>query len=113
MTIETSPAPSGTEATSPVRIRKVSHVVFEVSDMARSLDFWTRIMGFAVSDTNERGMVFLHNGPDHHSVALVESPGMTPPRENEALRVLHFAFEIEGAEQLLQIRQFLLDNNVE
>jgi len=28
-------------------------------------------MGFQVSDRNERGMIFLRNGSDHHTVALV------------------------------------------
>ena len=51
-------------------VRKLGHVVFRVSDVERSTRFWTEIMGFSISDRNERGMVFLRHGSDHHSIAL-------------------------------------------
>jgi len=37
----------------PVRVKKVGHVVFTVSDIERSTAFWADIMGFEVSDKNE------------------------------------------------------------
>ena len=57
----------------PVKVRKIGHVVFNVSDVERSTRFWTEIMGFKVSDVNERGMVFLRNASDHHAIALFPS----------------------------------------
>ncbi|HMH54249.1 MAG TPA: VOC family protein, partial [Candidatus Acidoferrum sp.] len=60
----------------PVKVRKLGHVVLTVSDIERSTRFWTDIMGFQVSDRNERGMVFLRNASDHHTIALV--PAETP-----------------------------------
>ena len=43
----------------PVKVKKLGHVVFTVSEIERTTRFWTEIMGFQVSDRNERGMVFL------------------------------------------------------
>ena len=61
------------EETTPIKVKKIGHVVFNVSDLERSTKFWTEIMGFQVSDVNERGMVFLRNAADHHAVALFPS----------------------------------------
>ena len=55
----------------PIKVRKLGHVVYTVTDIERTTRFWTDIMGFSVSDRNERGMVFLRNGSDHHTIALV------------------------------------------
>ena len=99
---------------SPVQILKLSHVVLEVGDLAKSLDFWTRIMGFAISDRNEKGLVFLHNGPDHHTIGLIEVPGgvLAPP--GSGIKVQHFAFEVAGGSpKLFEIREFLRDQGVE
>ena len=57
----------------PVRVRKVGHVVFNVSDIERTTRFWTEIMGFQVSERNERGMVFLRNASDHHTIGLAQA----------------------------------------
>src|SRR5207245_3106664 len=72
--------PEGT----PVRVKKLGHVVFTVSDIERTTRFWTEIMGFQMSDRNERGMIFLRNGSDHHTVALVPGEGPhEPAREGQ------------------------------
>ena len=42
----------------PVNVKKLGHIVFTVSDIERTTRFWTEIMGFQVSDRNERGFVF-------------------------------------------------------
>jgi catechol 2,3-dioxygenase-like lactoylglutathione lyase family enzyme len=44
----------------PIRTRKVSHVLLHVSDVERSVKFYTEILGFKESDRNHLGMVFLH-----------------------------------------------------
>ena len=38
---------------SPIKIKKIGHVVLNVSDIERSSKFWTEIMGFRFSDRNE------------------------------------------------------------
>src|SRR3954454_11387792 len=62
-------------ATPPFKINKVGHVVFFVSDLERSIKFYTEVLPFKISDVNEQGMVFLRCGAnDHHTLALVARP---------------------------------------
>ena len=68
----------------PFKVQKLGHTVFYVSDLARSVRWYTQVLGFRLSDVYDEsmmagGMVFLRFGPDHHSLALVgegEKPGM-------------------------------------
>jgi len=91
----------------PVKVQKLGHVVFTVTDIERTTKFWTEIMGFHVSDRNERGMVFLRNASDHHTVALVpaESPRALPREGQPGLH--HCALEVGTVSELFKIRDFL------
>ena len=62
----------------PIKVNKIGHLVYEVSDLEASTKFWTEILGFTVSDTNQWGMVFLRCNDDHHSIALVPSAAREP-----------------------------------
>jgi catechol-2,3-dioxygenase len=62
----------------PIKIKKIGHVVLSVGDIERSTKFWTEIMGFKVSDRNETGMVFFRNATDHHTIALVPATEKNP-----------------------------------
>jgi catechol 2,3-dioxygenase len=101
-----------TAVASPIKVRKLGHFVYEVSDLARSTAFWTEILGFTVSDRNERGMVFLRNGTDHHAIALVPAPGRTRPAEGAALQVNHLAMEVADVETLYKARAFLKEHGI-
>ena len=69
--------------TTPIRTRKISHVLLHVSDIERSVKFYTDILGFKESDRNQLGMVFLRNGTDHHTFGLVPGPAdaTLPPKD--------------------------------
>src|SRR6185312_1750416 len=93
----------------PIKVRKLGHVVYEVTDVERTTRFWTDVMGFTVSDRNENGMVFLNSGSDHHSIALVPSPGKKKPAKNDekTLQIHHWAMEVDSVETLFKAREFL------
>jgi catechol 2,3-dioxygenase-like lactoylglutathione lyase family enzyme len=96
------------ETRTPIKVKKIGHVVYEVSDVERSTHFWTEIMGFTVSDRNENGMVFLHSAGDHHSIALVPSPGKgRPGKGSDVLQIHHWAMEVDSVETLFKAREFL------
>jgi catechol 2,3-dioxygenase-like lactoylglutathione lyase family enzyme len=63
-----------TEPANPIRVKKLGHVGLYCRDLERMIDFYTRVLGFQVSDANERGHTFLRFGPDHHSLVLARMP---------------------------------------
>src|SRR3954453_23834508 len=68
-----------TTATHPIRISKIGHVGLYCRDLPRMVEFYTRVLGFKVSDVNEKGMTFLRFGTENHSFVLAPAPqGATP-----------------------------------
>ena len=97
----------------PFDIKKIGHVVLLVTDMARSVDFYTRIMGFRVSDVYPEdmvpgGMVFMRMNADHHGVALVGSREDQPA----ARELHHMAFEVGTLDEVLRARDHLRNHGV-
>src|ERR671936_823132 len=91
----------------PVKVTKLGHVVFAVSDIERTTRFWTEIMGFEISDRNEIGMVFLRSGSDHHTVALVPARASGVPTGEGQPAFHHCALEVGSVSELFRIRDFL------
>src|SRR5207247_1401308 len=60
----------------PFHLRKIGHVVLNVTDLDASVRFYTELLGLDISDRYPDtmvpgGMVFLRCNTDHHGVALV------------------------------------------
>ncbi|HEY8693204.1 MAG TPA: VOC family protein [Chloroflexota bacterium] len=94
----------------PVKVKKIGHVVYRVSDVERTVRFWVDIMGFKESDRNEHGMVFLRNAADHHTIALAQAEQgatLANPNDRSALGLNHFAMEVGSVDELFKIREFL------
>jgi catechol 2,3-dioxygenase-like lactoylglutathione lyase family enzyme len=97
----------------PFAVRKLGHVVLRVKDMARSVAFYTKVLGFRVSDVYPEsmmkgGMVFLRCHGDHHCLALVGgSPDGLSGRE-----LHHVAFELATLEELVRSRDHLRTHGV-
>ena len=108
---QSTPAADAASSRIPFQIRKLGHVVYYVSDMERSVRFYTEVLPFQVSDVNEIGMVFLRYGSDHHTIALAPREGaVLPPKEY--LQFSHFALEVEDMDTLFRVRDWLRQNNV-
>ena len=97
----------------PFKIRRLGHVVLQVSDVERSVTFYTQVLGFKVSDVYPEemqpgGFAFLRCGTDHHSIALVGAgPGDSKHRE-----LHHIAFEVGTLEEVFRVRDRLRERNV-
>src|SRR5262245_45317896 len=97
----------------PFKVQKLGHIVIRCSDVQRSVDFYTKIVGLKVSDVYPEdmvpgGMVFMRCNSDHHGVALVG--GMT---ERAAKRELdHFAFEVATLDEGFRARKHLREHGV-
>src|SRR5712691_3049720 len=94
----------------PIRIRKIGHVGLYCRDLAKMVDFYTRVLGFKVSDVNEKGMTFLRFGSDHHSFVLAQ---MAADEQRAGATVLQqIAMEVASLDALKRIRKTLLDQGV-
>ena len=98
----------------PFRIGKIGHVVLNVSDMERSVRFYTEVLGFKVSDVYPEemvpgGMVFMRCNADHHGVALVGSMKERSPN----VELNHMAFEVATLDEVLRARDYLRKQGVQ
>jgi len=97
---------------SPIRVNKLGHLVYEVSDVERTARFWKEVMGFEETDRNEIGMVFFRCGADHHAIGLKPGKAKKRPASGEALRIEHLALEVDSLEDLFRARDYLEKNNI-
>lgn len=98
----------------PFKIAKIGHVVLVVSDLERSVQFYTQVLGFKISDVYPDsmipgGMVFMRCSTDHHGVALVGSAERSSKKNNE---LHHLAFEVATLDEVLRARDHLKAHNV-
>ena len=101
-----------TPADLPFEPTKLGHVVIRVSDLQRSADFYTKVLGLRISDVYPEdmvpgGMVFMRCNADHHGVALV---GGT--RRSEPSSLNHFAFEVATLDEVFRARAWLSKHGV-
>lgn len=97
---------------SPIKVNKLGHLVYEVTDVERTAKFWTEVMGFEETDRNAIGMVFFRCGSDHHAIGLKPSKAAARPETGTALKVEHLALEVESLDVLFKTREYLEKNNI-
>lgn len=96
----------------PFKVTKIGPVGLFVADVGRSQDFYTRLLGFEVSEEaviSGRRCVFLRHGPEHHSLALYPKPlraelGLSPHSSIASL-----GFEVGSYTQLRGALDYLLE----
>ncbi len=94
------------------QIRKIGHVVLNVSDLDASVRFYQEVLGLGVTDRYPDsmvpgGMVFLCVSGDHHGVALVGGG-----RKVESGSLNHFAFEVGSLDEVFRARAWLRTHGV-
>jgi catechol 2,3-dioxygenase-like lactoylglutathione lyase family enzyme len=97
----------------PFNLTKIGHVVLRVTDLKRSVEFYTGLLGFRVSDVYPEsmmkgGMVFMRCNADHHGVALVG--GAQDPSASRELH--HLAFEVATLDEVVRAREHLQRHGV-
>ena len=93
----------------PFAVRKLGHVVVNVSDLEHSKRFYTEVLGFKLSDVYPGsmmpgGMVFLRCNSDHHCLALI---GDAPEAAQRARTLHHIAFELATLDEVFRARDHL------
>ena len=103
-----------------MRLTKIGHVLIAVHDLARSKDFYTRVLGFKILEEDaDHGGVFMTIGEGTHVVDLVPLPGAEPPVVPQSFAELrpshgvgHVAFPVASASELRRAYFELIDNQV-
>ena len=96
----------------PFELRKLGHVVLNVTDLEAAVRFYTEVLGLQVSDRYpdtmvSGGMVFMRVSTDHHGVALV---GGASKLDKTTLN--HFAFEVGSPDEVFRARAWLRERGV-
>jgi catechol 2,3-dioxygenase len=106
-------ATHASEGRSPVRIKKLGHVVIQVRNLERSVRFYTEVLNFRVSDNASAGGVFLTAVGDHHTIGLFPSDGESAEMPHGgAVRLHHFALQVDSMDELFEIRAYLRDRGI-
>ncbi len=106
--------PSEYKGVSPIKVNKLGHFVYEVTDVERTVKFWKEVMGFVETDRNSHGMVFFRCGKDHHGIGLKPMKKGKLPRRDMAntLQMEHLAFEVDNVDVLKQAKAYFKANNI-
>jgi catechol-2,3-dioxygenase len=103
-----------------MRLTKIGHVLIAVHDLARSKDFYTRVLGFEILEEDpDHGGLFMTIGGGTHVIDLVPLAGTEPPPVPQSFRELkpslgfgHVAFPVGSARELRSAYFELMDNHV-
>ncbi|MBI1804164.1 MAG: VOC family protein [Ignavibacteriae bacterium] len=90
----------------------IGHVHLKVSDIERSVKFYTEVLGFEITTWYGRSAAFLSAGGYHHHIALNtwESAGGSPPAPG-ATGLYHFAILVPNRKELARALKRLHDHH--
>jgi catechol-2,3-dioxygenase len=78
-----------------VKAQGLAHIVLNVSDIDRSLEFYAKVIGLEVVTRNEeRKIAFMSLGRQHHDLALIQRSGSEAADPNQP-GLVHFAWRVE------------------
>lgn len=92
----------------PIRIQKLGHIGLYCRDVQKMTDFYTNVLGLKISDKNERGMVFLRFGTDHHSFVLAQMSDDEKKKGQGGVVLQQIAMEVADLDALKKIHKYLL-----
>ena len=90
---------------------RIGHVHLKVSDLKKSLGFYTKVFGLKIAK-RVSNYVFLTFGKEHHDLALQEITNAGHPPENMT-GLYHFAVEFGSVEELAEIYFRLKKNGIQ
>lgn len=83
---------------------KLGHLAFVVDDPKKYVEFYTRVLGFRVSDWISDWFAFLRCGPDHHTINFVRG---------KTTKMHHVAFELKDWAHVQHACDFLGSKNIQ
>lgn len=96
-----------TSTIAPITVKRLQHVVLQVSDVQRSTKFYCDVLGLELNRTRPNGAAFLRipGGGNDHDLALF--PGATAGPTAGAAGLVHAAWELESLDALAHARTVL------
>ena len=92
-----------------IGLRRLQHLVLWVSDVERSVRFYTEVLGFEVKvQYPNAAFLRIPGTPDDHHLGLFEQTGASRPDEGVA-RMYHSAWEVGEITDLVRARQRLTE----
>lgn len=84
-----------------MRIHELGHIVFYVSNLARSADFYKNVLGFTEIHRDAHTALF-SSGRTHHEMLLIEVGGKKSIKEQVSPGLYHVGFKIGNTQKELQ-----------
>jgi catechol-2,3-dioxygenase len=94
-------------------IRRLNHAVLFVSDVDRSADFYTTVLGFEmITRVPHMRAVFLRaaDSANHHDLGLFGLGTDAPARPPRTVGLYHLAWQVDTIDQLAALRTRLIDS---
>ncbi len=96
-----------------MKVHSIGHVVLKVRDLARSVPFYTEVLGMKEVARNERRMAFLIFEDNHHDIALIETGADSPDAPEAAPGLAHVALKIGSTvEELREAKRWLESHGI-
>ena len=89
----------------------IGHIHLKVSDLDKAKDFYTKLLGFKISEA-VNGYIFLTLGRKHHDLALQYVRNAKKPSP-DFIGLYHFAIEAKSLKELAKLYFKLHENNIE
>ena len=96
-----------TSTVTPIKVKRLQHVVLQVSDVERSTKFYCDVLGLELNRTRPNGAAFLRipDSGNDHDLALF--PGASAGPTPDAAGLVHAAWELDSLEALAHAREVL------
>ena len=102
-----------------IHIVDVAHVMFNVTDLERSLKLYRDLLGFHVSGEYEGAVIWLNMGQFRdgqnlafHDIGLYKVPNAAPDNARKTVGLNHAAFRLRTAEDVDKAAELLKSNGV-
>lgn len=89
----------------------IGHIHLKVSNLERSVKFYTEVLGFEITTKIDNSAAFLSVGGYHHQIGLNtwQSANGTPPQPNST-GLYHFAILVSSRKELARSLKRLIDH---
>lgn len=91
---------------------RITHIGLNVSDLARSIAFYTQALGMKVMKSAEGRFATVSFGYQHHDIALIPAAKGSSPGAPMAVGMNHFAIEVRDYEDFVRHYGRLTDAGV-